>query len=272
MTAEIDEQEYLRALLSRLETVKAFQELTSTPTPAWTVEPGSPLAGDDAKTAPYQVSQLAWQALLVSSDHLYCLRRTLIGDQQGKKITVTMHIYAQATLLRGAYENAARAVWLLAPTSRLTRIQRRLSLHMDDNTHSDRMHELMGQAPARTPDVRKQQLVDLAAAAGIEESSLPKAIKFIGFKQMVRGAGEELADVGADTAEAVWSACSSLAHGDISSMTFLEREIVSSTGTVHQTRLTADHRVLLWMTDHTVRMLDFAIKLHKVRCAAPWQR
>ncbi|MGN5381019.1 hypothetical protein ACQ4WX_39350 [Streptomyces lasalocidi] len=189
MTAEIDEQEVLRALLTRMERAKAFQELTSTPEPAWTVEPGSPLAGDDAKTAPYHVSQLAWQALLVSSDHLHCLRRSLIGDSPSKHITFTMHIYAQATLLRGAYENAARAVWLLAPKVRLTRIQRRLSLHMDDNKHSDRMHELMEQTPARPLADRTQHLVDLAKAAGMEESTLPKAIRFPGFKEMVRVAG-----------------------------------------------------------------------------------
>ncbi|NUV60884.1 hypothetical protein [Streptomyces sp. CAI-85] len=143
MAAGIDEQEVLRALLTRMEKAKAFQELTSTPESAWTVEPGSPLAGDDAKTAPYQVSQLAWQALLVSSDHLHCLRRSLVGDSPSKHITFAMHIYAQATLIRGAYENAARAVWLLAPTARRTRVQRRLSLHMDDNKHANRMHELM---------------------------------------------------------------------------------------------------------------------------------
>lgn len=268
MTAEIDEQEVLRALLARLEKAKAFQELTSTPEPAWTVDPGSALAGDDAKTAPYHVSQLAWQALLVSSDHLHCLRRSLIGDSPGDHITFTMHIYAQATLLRGAYENAARAVWLLAPAARLTRIQRRLSLHLDDNRFSDRMHELMGQTPARPRADRDQELINRAKAAGMEESTLPKAIKFPGFKEMVRAAGDHLG-VGANMAETVWSACSSLAHGDIHSMSFLEREIVSTVDTVNQTKLSANAGVLLWATDHTVRMLQFAVQLHQSRSMAP---
>ncbi|NUV60885.1 hypothetical protein [Streptomyces sp. CAI-85] len=54
-------------------------------------------------------------------------------------------------------------------------------------------------------------------------------------------------------------------------MSFLEREIVGTVGTVHQAKLSADAGVLLWATDHTVRMLEFAFQLHQSRCAAPWR-
>ncbi|WP_406175270.1 hypothetical protein [Streptomyces sp. NBC_00996] len=216
MTINTDEQQYRRAILTQLENIKPHEALTSTPSSAWDVQSGSPLAGDDAKTNPYQVSHLAWQALTVACDHVNCLRRSLIGDQQGDHITVTMHIYAQATLLRGAFENSARAVWLLAPRKRLTRITRRLALQRDSNKHSDRMHQLLGTTPSRTTTEREKQIRDLAVSAGICPSDVKKELTF-GYKTMVQTAGDHLVGMGADQAEAVWSACSALAHGDVHS-------------------------------------------------------
>ncbi|MEU3536799.1 hypothetical protein AB0E70_35280 [Streptomyces murinus] len=268
MTIGTDEQQYLRVILTRLESVKPYEALTTSPSSAWDVQPGSALGGDDAKTKPYQVSHLAWQALTVASDHLHCLRLSLIGDQQGDEITVTMHPYAQATLLRAAFENGARAVWLLAPGKRLTRIQRRLALQADNNTHSDRMHHLLGQTPSRTTADRTKQIRDLAIGAGISASDVKKELVF-GYKKMVRTAGDHLAGVGADQAEAVWSACSALAHGDIHSMGFLEREVLGMAGNVALTRLSTDSKILLWITTVTVQMIEYGFQLYKQRTTPP---
>lgn len=64
VTTSADEQQQLRAILTRLERVKRYEALT------------------------------------VASDHLHCLRLSLVGDQQGDEIAVTMRPYAQATLVR----------------------------------------------------------------------------------------------------------------------------------------------------------------------------
>ncbi|MFI2632126.1 hypothetical protein ACH5A2_17225 [Streptomyces collinus] len=266
MTTSADEQQQLRAILTRLESVKRYEALTTSSSSAWDVQPGSALAGDDAKTNPYQVSHLAWQALTVASDHLHCLRLSLVGDQQGDEITVTMHPYAQATLVRAAFENAARAVWLLAPGKRLTRIQRRLALQVDNNTHSDRMHDLLGTAPNRTATERTRQIRDLAVRAGIPVSDVKKELTF-GYKKMVRTAGDHLAGVGADQAEAVWSACSALAHGDIHSMSFLERDVLGRVGNVALARLSTDSKILLWITTITVQMIEYGFQLYKERAS-----
>ncbi|MXM66105.1 hypothetical protein GR925_22300 [Streptomyces sp. HUCO-GS316] len=159
------------------------------------VQQGSDLADDDAKTNPYQVSHVAWQALTVASDHLNALRRSLVGDQRGDHITVTLHPYAQATLLRGAFENGARAVWLLAPGKRLTRITRRLALQADNNKHSDRMHELLGTTPPRPTAERAKQIRDLAVGAGIPPSDVKKELAF-GYTKMVQTAGRALGGLG----------------------------------------------------------------------------
>ncbi|REE62141.1 hypothetical protein BX257_4754 [Streptomyces sp. 3212.3] len=251
-----------------LEKTKPYEGLTSEPSAAWDVQPGSPLARDDAKTNPYQVSHLAWQALTVASDHLHCLRRSLVGDQQGNEITVTMHTYAQSTLLRGAFENSARAVWLLAPGKRLTRIQRRLALQMDNNKHSDRMHNLLGQTPNRTTAERAKQITDLAVAAGIAPSDVKKELVFV-YKKMVQTAGEHVPGIGTDQAEAVWSMCSALAHGDVHSIGYLEREIVGQVGNVAVARLSADSKLMVWITAHTVSMVEHGFQLYKQRATAP---
>ncbi|MFF3750500.1 hypothetical protein ACFYYH_08585 [Streptomyces sp. NPDC002018] len=268
MTTSTDEEQYLRAILTRLEQTKPYEALTSMPLSAWDVQPGSALAGDDAKINPYQVSHLAWQALTVASDHLHCLRRSLVGDEQGDEITVTMHTYAQATLLRGAFENGARAVWLLAPGKRLTRIQRRLALQMEDNGHSDRMNQLLGTTPRRTKAERAKEITDLAVGAGIPPSDVKKELAF-GYKKMVRTAGDYLAGVGAAEAEAVWSACSALAHGDVHSMGFLEREIVGQVGNVAFTKLSTDYKIMVWVTTRAVQMVEHGFHLYKERATAP---
>ncbi|MFH9751371.1 hypothetical protein [Streptomyces griseus] len=81
-------------------------------------QPGSALAGDDAKTDPYQISHSACTALSVAVDHLHCFRSTFAGDPQGNSVSITLHTHGQYSLLRGAFENSARAVWMLGPTLR----------------------------------------------------------------------------------------------------------------------------------------------------------
>jgi len=46
------EQQELRKLLELLERAKPWEELTGSPSEAWQAQPGSALAGDDAKTNP----------------------------------------------------------------------------------------------------------------------------------------------------------------------------------------------------------------------------
>ncbi|MGW3103099.1 hypothetical protein [Streptomyces sp. NPDC001100] len=268
MTTSTNEQQYLQAILTQLERMKPYEALTSTRSSAWDVQASSALAGDDAKTNPYQVSHLAWQALTVASDHLNALRRSLVGDQQGDHITVTMHPYAQATLLRGAFENGARSVWLLAPGKRLTRIKRRLALQADNEKHSDRVHELLGTTPPRTTAERAKQIRDLAVGAGIPQSDVKKELAF-GYTKMVQTAGEHLAGMGKDQAEAVWSACSALAHGDVHSMGFLEKETVGQVGNVALTRLSTDSKIMVWVTTRTVQMVEYGFQLYKERVTPP---
>lgn len=129
-------------------------------------------------------------------------------------MSVTLHTHGQYSLLRGAFENSARAVWMLGPASRLVRVQRRLCLQAGEHKNSDRMRRLLQQEPKRPLDTRMQQLTDLVVEAGTDAVNAKRALKPVAYSEIVREAGA-LMPMGAVEAAAVWSSCSSLAHGDI---------------------------------------------------------
>jgi hypothetical protein len=107
-------------------------------------EPGSRLAGDDKATEPYPVSAAAASVLMSALNHIHAVRTLIV---EAKKI----HQNAPLTLLRGALENTATGVWLLAPKSRDTRILRRLRLE-----YANAWNGRTGQAPhqgARWPAI-----------------------------------------------------------------------------------------------------------------------
>ena len=224
--AELDD---LTVLLRRLSKIDEWLGLVSSdqPSGAWQVHPRSPLATDNNRTHPYQVSQRAWMALNVAVDFLHCLRRSLSQVSQDK-VNVWLHPYAQLGLVRGAIENACCAIWLVGP-SRLERITNRLSLEWRELADSYRLRELAGTQPPRTRQEREQQLVSLLLATNfpytVREGHDPQAeaeraaratLRGAGYARMVRRAGELVPAIGADRAEATWKMCSALAHGDAS--------------------------------------------------------
>lgn len=265
MTTAPDEDQYLRQILTLLEGAKSYEALTQSNSKGWEVQPGSALAGDDAKTDPYQVSHNAWNALSVAVDHLHCYRSSLVGEQQGTNLPLTLHTHAQYSLLRGAFENSARAVWMLAPSSRLVRAQRRLSLQAGEYRHSDHMLEVLKQQPRRPSEERRQQLIDLVVAAGTDPADAKKVLRSPDYKEIVREAGAQT-PMGADQAEIAWSGCSSLAHGDVyGTLSILERNVIHTQGRVNLTQITSSPRVLWWATDLAVAMMRRSFDLFKER-------
>ena len=268
MRAEEDRD--LRELLSLLDKVSAWRELVGSPEAAWQVQPGSALAGDDAKSDPYQVSHSAWHALTVAVDHLQCLRSSLVSEFTDRSASVSIHTHAQSSLLRGAFENGARAVWLLGPTSRLSRVTRRLSLQAKEVRHSARMRELVNQPSPRTVEQREQQLLDLIIRAGVEAGNAKKALRSPQYSEIVKVAGE-LTPLGADVAEVVWSGCSSIAHGDIGgTLGGLDKEVVGRVGDVAQVRITGSISGLYSCTVASVTVIRSGFDLYSTRSTAPF--
>jgi hypothetical protein len=262
-----DEQQDLRKLLELLERAKPWEELTGNPSDAWRVQAGSALAGDDAKTNPYQLSHAAWHALTVAVDHLHCLRSSLAGKLEGDRLSVRIHTHAQSSLVRGAIENGARAVWLLGPATRLLRVKRRLSLEAMEVRHSYRLRELAKAPAPRTQDQREKQLRDLAIAAGVPDPDVKKALKSPQYSDIVREAGD-LTVLGADLAAVIWSGCSSIAHGDLSgTLGMLDKEILARDKGIAYTRVTGSISGLYWTTAGAVRMIEHGFNLYRQRAA-----
>ena len=79
-------------------------------------------------------------ALTSSIDHLNTLQALVMQAR-------VLPARAPFTLLRAALENAAVAVWLLAPPNRNERVFRRLRLQWADAQDGQSAVELTGQAP-----------------------------------------------------------------------------------------------------------------------------
>ncbi|MDH6137986.1 hypothetical protein P3T37_007429 [Kitasatospora sp. MAA4] len=288
---EDDDTEQLRATVASLdrllEQYEPLRELH------WQVPSGSPLAGDDAKTDPYQVSHSVQHAVQAAADHLHCLRSSLVQHMDAERVTLVLHTYGSFTLLRGALENSARAVWLLAPASRYERIRRRLALQNDDikNRHAmDRVAQaanaLLPQEdpgpPRRTEEQQRQHLVDLLTAAGGPQND-PKKVKeelrFPGYGNVVREAGSQLPQLQkssgerpdmASLLELMWRACSALAHGDLGgSLGQLHREVRATEGDRVFLRLTGSASELRSRTELTCMTVNKAIDLFAERSSPP---
>ncbi|MEV0478291.1 hypothetical protein, partial [Streptomyces prunicolor] len=265
VTTTTEEDQFLRRILALLDSARPYESLTQSDSKQWQVQPGSALAGDDAKTDPYQVSHNVWNALSVAVDHLHCFRSTFAGDPQDNSVSVTLHTHGQYSLLRGAFENSARAVWMLGPAQRLVRVQRRLCMQAGEHKHADGMAALLQQQPRRPLEVRIQQLTDLVVNAGTAPADAKKALRPATYSEIVREAGA-LTPMGSGQAEVVWSSCSSLAHGDMhGTLSVLERNIVDTQGRVNLTQITSSPKVLFWATDRTVAMLQRGFDLFEER-------
>jgi hypothetical protein len=262
-----DEQQDLRKLLQLLERAMPWEQLTGNPSNEWQVQVGSALAGDDAKTAPYQLSHAAWHALTVAVNHLSCFRDSLLGELKEDHLTARIHTHAQSSLVRGAIENSARAVWLLGPAKRQTRVSRRLALEAMEVRSSYRLRTL-ARAPAnRTQQERENQLRELAVAAGVPASDVKKTLRSPRYHDIVREAGDQMV-LGADITEFIWSGCSSLAHGDLSgTLGLLNKEIVARDKDVAYTRVTGSISGLYWSTVGAALMIEHGFNLYLDRAA-----
>lgn len=175
------------------------------------VQPGSALNRDDRDAAPYQVSHSAWMALSQAIDCLQALRLLTVRQKEENKLEVFTLPYSLYPLIRGAFENASRALWLIGPASRNERITRRLRLWITDGVNHDRYMELTG----RTPEVteRARRLAEIAPLAVNRGLDLNACAKSVGNAALITGAA---AAIGSNQrqAEALWRTLSGLSHGD----------------------------------------------------------
>jgi hypothetical protein len=273
MSEESDEQEFLGKLVRLAERQLERHRALEAQPQAWEIQPASPLAGDESKSHPYQVGHGAWHALTVAQDHLLCLHSSLHGEP-GR---VLIHTHAQFTLIRAGLENAARAVWLLRPKDRATRVTRRLAMQRNEVRASYKMRELVNDPGRRT----KQQALEelnalLAAVLGIPDAEAEQVLKQTpdSYKDMVRDAAPE-AGIPADTAELVWSAGSAIAHGDThGTLSVLDKQVSAGRSVkghgIALARVTGSVSGLYWAMLVAALFLDTGYDLYAQRASSPF--
>ena len=231
------------------------------------VAPRSPLAGDDNAARPFQVSHVAWHAIIHAADNLHALRILTVRETGPNLLTVVTHPYAAYPLLRAALENASTALWVLTPGNRDTRLTRRFRLLLTDAQNGDTQAALLGHE-ATTYAKRLVRLEPvLAARPGIP---LGACTNRAGFRPIVRGAAAGF-DFEPDAAEAVWRLLSGLTHGDTwASITATDRDevAVSQDGvvTMHTTSSLAN---IANMTAIALTFTEAALHYFDLRRTAP---
>jgi hypothetical protein len=262
-----EEQEQLRLLMRELLLVDEWlSRLGSGPGPM-PVAAGAPLAGDDRWSDPFQMSHAVGSALVIAVDHAHCLRRAVEGCVNCAPTELALLLNSYYSLLRGAMENAARAIWLLAPEQRAERVLRRLRLQAGNVIQSDALCEV-GAFPRKKPKAdRLQRVEEIAQRSSISPAA---AVKPPSNREIVRSAGEYIAH-NAGHAEVVWRACSAASHGDIWAVLSLhDREESNIVNGVVALRTTASTNVLTTMVVETVAVIKSAFLLRDIRNRPPY--
>jgi hypothetical protein len=182
---------------------------------------------------------------------------------------VTLLLNSYYSLLRGAMENAARVVWMLAPDQRTERVLRRLRLRLqaDNVMQSDGFCEAGGFSPNKPKADRLKRIKEIAVQAGVSPAD---AIKPIGNRQIIRAAGQHIADDPAH-AEVLWRACSAASHGDTwAALSLHERRIDSQDGDMVNMRTAASIRVLTTFVTETAAVITSAFVLCDRRNQPPY--
>lgn len=269
MTATADQaQQELRVLKSALRAVDGW--LRRADKPSWAdVAPGSPLAGDDRKADPFQVSHAVASAIHVAVDHAESFRRLVEGCGTCSPAQMTFGLNSYYSILRGAMENAARAIWLLAPESRNERLLRRLRLQTDNVMNSDKVASAMGTATAKPLAVRLDRVREIAVRAGLDPQL---ATKRPGNLDVIRSAGAHVGGAdAADHTEALWRACSGSAHGDAwAGLSMHDRDVQSRNRNVVTLRLTASTRFLTTVAAEAFAVIESAHELFDLRNKPPY--
>ncbi|OLR92562.1 hypothetical protein [Actinokineospora bangkokensis] len=237
-------------------------------------EPGSSLAGDDKATDPYNLSHAVVEVLLSAVDHLETLR-LVVQEQQ------TLPARGGFTLVRAVLENAAVAVWLLAPASRDERVFRLLRWEWADAEDSDSALLLMAEMatdPTRSAEVRqnaadqrdkrKQSLQKLAQDRHLSQNQVSQVCaRPVKWADILKGAGDAARELTGDRAKWAWMICSGLAHSRRWAVIgFLKYEVTPGpTADLHHLKVSADEERLAIMVNIAVLMLAEAWRLFDER-------
>lgn len=260
------EQRDLHGLLGYLGRADAWSRYTGSGPSVWAVQRDSALACDDARTHPYRVSHGASRAITAAVDHFAGLRAMIMGPSDQASTIVYLRPYAPMTLLRAAIENAATSVWLLAPTDGDERTMRALQLGAGEVKNREAARALTGTVGAKTRDQYLDRIRGLARGLGLDPKT---AVRRPDYADIVNGGAVHLG-INGDAAEAIWRACSGLAHGDLwPVLNVLDTADALSSADVATKEITANTKILAHAAGLSVALIDGALRLYGERRSRP---
>ena len=223
-----------------------------------------PLAGDDDRTRPYQMSQAAWLSIFYAVDHLNAARILVVEAK-------TIPAVGLFTLVRGALETASRAVYLLAPTGWSDRLLRRVRVEAAEMQHADPNMSSIGQ-PASSGRQRRRDLEERARELGRQLGIHPdQDVTAVSYAEIIHTAGRE-SPIGERRATLVWKLCSGYAHGDrwpIPAASDLE-DLPGAPEGIRHLRVAAGPTALLLAVWTATQMIEQAWELYDARRRRPF--
>lgn len=229
-----------------------------------TVQPGSPLAKDDALLQSYPVSQFAYAQLIVAFGCLQSLRQMLVNEN-ADTVHVTAGPYGPYALVRNALDSAAGALWLLEPANSKLRIKRRIIAQMGEIHLAHQFRKEVG-IPYRTWGknyrARIQQVSDLAGIGSLDVEKLKMPTTSSILKDLERLHREPtISWLGA------WQLCSGHAHGK-QWATLMSNELTEISRTATdlgaEFRITVSYGNLALVMASTAKMMQVACERYSM--------
>jgi len=226
----------------------------------FSTSPGSPFAGDDASSAPYQVSHAAKVGITTAADHLHGLCALVLKSG-------FLHWASPASLARGALECAAAATWIASPTTRNERITRALQWNIKDAQDNNSAATTAGLPVPTALQDRKAKIEAMAATRSLDFKKIR-----VGYTstEAVKAAEEYLKPpLGALLP---WQLASGFAHGRrwavVAFAEIIEKDTAAEPGVVNL-KMVNDNVRVLYLALAAATIVQGAVTLYDQRATAP---
>lgn len=228
---------------------------------------GSPLAGDDRWTDGYPLSHAVWHLISAGIDNMHAFR-TMTVSGGPTEYNVSTRPYGGFPNLRAAMENAAAAIWMLAPDGRAERVARYLRWLRQEAWYRDKVRELQG-LPEDPTDEMRDWIAQVVTDQDIDPTLVKGRPKF---ENLVFEAAENIGMTGA-VGQLVWATMSGMAHGERwASLTLNEMEETGKLPNPEHlsVRLTTPVGRLLLLATVATKYLRGALDLQDQRRMSPY--
>jgi hypothetical protein len=164
---------------------------------ACAAQPGSDLSIDESRLPDIWTTTVVHRSLKHVVECLSVAGALVPGEEW---------MHAPFVLLRGAYESAALAVWLLEPDSVDARLNRLIAQHEDSWKYSAKAYSGTTLDDGGLHDTRRKSVTRMIEDAGVD----PSECRFPGFERLIESADDFPGD--GKSLLTAWRVCSGVSH------------------------------------------------------------